>query len=308
MTAGMLIATAVFSAVLMLLSLGLLAAISRQDRIAERLRLACGGSGEGALPAGGLVRAAGVLIVLGEKVARSGLLSSRTLDEFRQTLRTSGFNGPNGLALFVAAKLIMAVGLPAVTLASTRLTGIDMPFGTTSLVALAVVGLLGPDYVVRAIRKRFLRRLERGLPDALDMMVICTEAGLSLEPALDRVCTEIRPAHPEVAEELLATTREMQISADRRRALQNMGARTGLEPLRRLGSTLIQSLQYGTPLSQALRTLSGELRHELLMRFEARAARLPALLTLPMILFILPCLFMVIGGPAVVQVMAVMGH
>ena len=94
----------------------------------------------------------------------------------------------------------------------------------------------------------------------------------------------------------------LEINADRRAALIGLGQRTGLENLRRLGGTLVQTMQYGTPLSQALRTLSAEMRQELLIRFEERAARLPVLLTLPMILFILPCVFLVVGGPAIVQV------
>jgi tight adherence protein C len=137
-------------------------------------------------------------------------------------------------------------------------------------------------------------------------MVICTEAGLGLEPAIDRVGREVGAAHPDVAEELMNTAREMRVNADRRATLMNMAARAGLPSLRRLAVTLIQTLQYGTPLSQALRALSSEMRQEALTRFEARAGRLPALLTVPMIVFILPCVFMVVGGPAIVHLMQVM--
>jgi tight adherence protein C len=95
----------------------------------------------------------------------------------------------------------------------------------------------------------------------------------------------------------------MRVNADRRVVLMNMGKRTGLVSLRRLGVTLVQTLQYGTPLSQALRTLSMEMRQESLTRFEARAGRLPVLLTVPMIVFVLPCVFLIVGGPAVVHIM-----
>ncbi len=138
------------------------------------------------------------------------------------------------------------------------------------------------------------------------MMVICTEAGLGLEPAIDRVGREIAAAHADVAEELLNAAREMRVNADRRLALMNMAARAQLPSLRRLSVTLVQTLQYGTPLSQALRALSTEMRQEALTRFEARAGRLPTLLTVPMIVFILPCVFMIVGGPAIVHVMQ--GH
>ena len=127
---------------------------------------------------------------------------------------------------------------------------------------------------------------------------------MGLEPAIDRVGREIGHAHQAVAEELLNVAREMRVNADRRAALMNMGTRTGLASLRRLGVTLVQTLQYGTPLSQALRTLSAEMRQEALTRFEARAGRLPALLTVPMIVFILPCVFLIVGGPAVVHVIS----
>ena len=177
-----------------------------------------------------------------------------------------------------------------------------------AMVAVAgIAGLLLPDQVVRLLHNRHLRSVERGLPDALDMMVICSEAGLGLEPSIERVGREIAIAHPAVSEELLNVAREMRVNADRRIALLNMSARTGLICLRRLGVTLVQTLEYGTPLSQALRTLSAELRQEALTRFETRAARLPVLMTVPMILFILPCVFLIVGGPAVVRVMALMG-
>ena len=100
----------------------------------------------------------------------------------------------------------------------------------------------------------------------------------------------------------------MKILSDRRQALVNMGERTGLDSMTRLGSTLAQSLKYGTPLTQALRTLSAEMRQMQLIRFEERAARIPVLLTIPMILFILPCIFLVVGGPAAVRVVQTMAQ
>jgi tight adherence protein C len=210
------------------------------------------------------------------------------------------------LAPFIGAKLLSLVGLPL--LAWLAVGRVGWPFAVRLLViaGAGLVGLLFPDYIVRMLYRRHLAAVERGLPDALDMMVICTEAGLGLEPAIDRVGREVGAAHPDVAEELLNTAREMRVNADRRATLMNMAARAGLPSLRRLAVTLIQTLQYGTPLSQALRALSSEMRQEALTRFEARAGRLPALLTVPMILFILPCVFMVVGGPAIVHLMQAM--
>ena len=246
--------------------------------------------------------------MLGRVLARSGLLPATTLSELEQTLIGAGFRQRNSLSLFIGAKLLMVLVLPmgaylllhGMALSTTkRMLGIGVA---------AIIGLLLPDMVVRRMRRAHLKSVELGLPDALDMLVICSEAGLGLEPGLERVAEEIFGAHPAVAAELRITSAELRIIADRRVALTNMGTRTGLVTLKRLGATLVQSLQYGTPLSQALRTLAAEMRYEMLMRFEAQAARLPVLLTVPMILFILPCIFIVVGGPAGLTVARTLIH
>jgi tight adherence protein C len=240
---------------------------------------------------------------LGEMITRGGLLSAKTLGELEATLHAAGFRGRNGLSLFIGAKLLLLTGLPMLAWLFLERTGWPPIRVMVAVMVAAIVGLLLPDQVVRVLNKRHLREVDRGLPDALDMMVICSEAGLGLEPAIERVGREIGIAHPAVAEELRNVAREMRVNADRRVALINMGKRTGLISLRRLGVTLVQTLEYGTPLSQALRTLSSEMRQEALNRFETRAARLPALMTVPMIVFILPCVFLIVAGPAVVHLM-----
>jgi tight adherence protein C len=240
---------------------------------------------------------------LGEVITRGGLLSAKTLGELEATLHAAGFRGRNGLSLFIGAKLLLLTGLPMLAWLFLERTGWPPIRVMVAVMVAAIVGLLLPDQVVRVLNKRHLREVDRGLPDALDMMVICSEAGLGLEPAIERVGREIGIAHPAVAEELRNVAREMRVNADRRVALINMGKRTGLISLRRLGVTLVQTLEYGTPLSQALRTLSSEMRQEALNRFETRAAPLPALMTVPMIVFILPCVFLIVAGPAVVHLM-----
>ena len=245
---------------------------------------------------------------VGEAITRGGLLSTSTLDELQMRLNMAGFRGRNALAAFIGAKLLALGGLPLLCSIAVSRTAWSPSLRFMAIAGAGVAGLLLPDYVVRTLHKRHLKAVERGLPDALDMLVICSEAGLGLEPAIERVGREIGHAHQDVAEELLNVAREMRVNADRRAALMNMGKRTGLASLQRLGVTLIQTLQYGTPLSQALRTLSAEMRQEALTRFEARAGRLPSLLTVPMIVFILPCVFLVVGGPAVVHVMQLMHH
>jgi tight adherence protein C len=243
---------------------------------------------------------------VGEAITRGGLLSASTLEDLQARLGAAGFRGRNSLAAFIGAKLLALVGLPLLAWILSARAGWPPSVRIPAIAGAGLAGLLLPDYVVRALHKRHLKAVEIGLPDALDMLVICSEAGLGLEPAIERVGREIGHAHHAVAEELLNVAREMRVNADRRAALMNMGTRTGLASLRRLGVTLVQTLQYGTPLSQALRTLSAEMRQEALTRFETRAGRLPALLTVPMIVFILPCVFLIVGGPAIVHVIQLM--
>jgi len=239
-----------------------------------------------------------LLAGLGALLSRSGLLPAATLDELERTLVSAGMRQRNALGLFIGGKLVLFLLLPLITYGLLRNTAISPVLQIMCIGFCAIVGLLLPDFIVRNRRAAYLVAVGRGLPDALDMLVICSEAGLGPEVGFERMASEIEPAHPAIAAEMKLTSGELRILADRRSALTNMGTRTGLDTLKRLGGTLIQTLQYGTPLSQALRTLSAEMRYEMLMRFEAQAARLPVLLTLPMILFILPCIFIVVGGAA----------
>ena len=242
--------------------------------------------------------------VVGGLLARSGLLSTKTLADLQQTLNSAGLRGQAGLSMFVGAKLLLLPGLPTVTLFLMMQLDWWPTYWNALLAGSAILGLLLPDIIIKQSRRSYLKALDKGMADALDMLVICTEAGLGLESSFERVGTEIALGHPVVAKEMMLTVQEMQINSDRRAALLSMGERTGLVTLKRLGSTLVQTMQYGTPLSNALRTLSVEMRAETLMRFEEKAARLPVLLTMPMVLFILPCIFLVVGAPAIIQVIA----
>jgi tight adherence protein C len=238
---------------------------------------------------------------VGQAVLASGIVKGETLAELQRTVIAAGFRGTRPVAVFIGAKVMLMVALPVLMLPLSAGFG---PMGRNLLVAgAAVAGLVLPDMILRRMREAHARQVERGLADALDLMVICAESGLPLEAAIERVAIEMVEANRALAAEFANVGTELRILSDRRQALQNMGDRTGLDSLRRLGGTLAQTLQYGTPLSQALRTLSAEQRHETLMRFEARAARLPALLTLPTIAFILPCIFLIVGGPAVLRVL-----
>ncbi len=164
-----------------------------------------------------------------------------------------------------------------------------------------IFGYLLPGLIVKNQGDKREQALRKALPDGLDLLVICAEAGLSLDAALARVAREIAPSTPELAEEIALTAAELSFLPDRRKALQNLTLRAPMPEVSGLVNTLIQTERYGTPLTRSLRVLAAEFRNERLMRAEAKAARLPATLTLPLILFILPPLFIVLIGPAIIQ-------
>lgn len=288
---------------LMLMALLLMRISAREQKVRERIVAIQRSTGVDQVMArrsvGGSV--VGVIGRLGNWLVSSRALSPKTVTELEATLKTSGFRGDRALGVFIGSKVLSLVGLPLVVYLLRDQLPFEENLQLLVIAAAAILGLLLPEMIIKRLRKGYVAKLERGLPDALDMMIICAEAGLGLETAIDRVAEEIVGAHPEVANEFALTSTELKILAERKTALMNMGERTGLEELKRFGSTLVQTLQYGTPLVQALRTLANEMRQEQLIRFEERAARLPVLLTVPMIVFILPTLFLVVAGPAAIR-------
>ena len=300
------------TASLLLVTATMLVAMTRREaRFHARVRMVQASVGLAAPEAPAAASGQGALrlvALIGTTIARSGLLSTRTITELEQTLLAAGFRGGNGLGLFVGSKLLLLGCAPLVAIPLVSALPLPPLLRNVLMFGSAAAGLLAPDIIVRRMRANYLRELERGLPDALDMLVICAEAGLGLEAAISRVGAEIRAANRAVAAEFAETASELRITSDMHAALLNLGQRTGLDSLKRLGAVLTQSIRYGTPLTRALRTIGGEMREEMLIRFEARAARLPVLLTVPMILFILPCVFMIVGGPAMLQVIRAFHH
>ena len=155
-----------------------------------------------------------------------------------------------------------------------------------------------PDMFLKNKIQKRTAAIRKGLPDALDLLVICAEAGLTVDAAFNRVARELGKAYPELGDEFALTAIELGFLTDRRSAFQNLAMRIDLESVRGVVTTMIQTEKYGTPLASALRVLSAEFRNERMMRAEEKAARLPAIMTVPLILFILPVLFIVILGPA----------
>jgi tight adherence protein C len=207
------------------------------------------------------------------------------------------------LAFFIiAARFIMPLVLGS---AAVIVIYVIQMFPTWSWLRqyMTVAGILvgsykAPDlWLSNKIKKRS-HLVRKGLPDALDLLVICAEAGLTVDAAFGRVARELGKAYPELGDEFGLTAIELGFLNERRQAFENLSTRVDLEAVRGVVTTMIQTEKYGTPLASALRVLSAEFRNERMMRAEEKAARLPAIMTVPLIMFILPCLFIVILGPA----------
>jgi tight adherence protein C len=167
-----------------------------------------------------------------------------------------------------------------------------------TLAAITVGSYKAPDLWLKNKVTKRSHAIRKGLPDALDLLVICAEAGLTVDAAFNRVAKELGKAYPELGDEFGLTAIELGFLNERRQAFENLANRVDLEAVRGVVTTMIQTEKYGTPLASALRVLSAEFRHARMMRAEEKAARLPAIMTVPLILFILPTLFIVILGPA----------
>ena len=163
---------------------------------------------------------------------------------------------------------------------------------------MVILGYKGPDIWIKNLMNKRTKEIRKGLPDALDLLVICAEAGLTVDAAFARVARELGRAYPELGDEFALTAIELSFLTERRLAFENLAYRVNLESVKGVVTTMIQTERYGTPLASALRVLSAEFRNERMMRAEEKAARLPAIMTIPLILFILPTLFVVILGPA----------
>jgi tight adherence protein C len=238
----------------------------------------------------------------GTRMRRSPWLYSAKL---KKDLVRAGLRAKEAPALFILFKLGLPVLLYIVGFLLTGVLGVGGGKPLIKLLVLIVLPLcafmLPGMWLKNTIQKRETN-LRKALPDAFDLLVICAEAGLGLDAALDRVSKEIVQSQPVLAEEIGITAVELSFLPDRRMALNGLAERVQLPSVRALTNTLVQSERYGTPLAQALRVLSSELREERMMKAEEKAAKLPATLTVPMILFILPTLFIVLMGPAIMQV------
>jgi tight adherence protein C len=241
-----------------------------------------------------------------EAVTRLNLLRSRHAAEARQMLVRAGIRSQDAMVGYLFAQISLPFLFGIVMLADIHLLHL-MPlppqFGFLPAMAAVVFGFYAPKIYLRNAAGKRTKQLQLALPDGLDLMVICAEAGLSLDATLVRVSRELGVTWPELAEEFGITAAELTFLPERRMAFDNLNMRTDSEGIRGVVNTLQQTAKFGTPLAQSLRVLAAEMRTARMTRAEEKAARLPALMTVPMILFILPTLFIVLLGPAAINVM-----
>jgi tight adherence protein C len=239
---------------------------------------------------------------LGEMLRSSAIISGKEIAVLQNTLRAAGLDPRRAVPVFLGIKTVLLGALPLA--AGVLALAMDFDSMNTGKMALGglVVAVLGPNWVIGKLRGPFQNRLRRGLPDALDLLVVAAEAGLGLETAVDRVAREMEGSNRAIAMELNQLVQELRILPDRRMALERMAQRNEVDGLKRLGATLSQTLRYGTPLAQALRVLASDMREERMLRIEEKAIRLPALLLGPLILFILPSLFIALIGPSIIEI------
>lgn len=233
---------------------------------------------------------------------RKALVDENTVNR----LKTAGYRSQNALNTFLFARFCLPFLFLTAAVVYIFVLGnfAERPFMIRTLFAIGFgyLGFYAPNiFIANAVSKR-QHSIRRAWPDALDLLLICVESGVSMELAMRRVADEIAAQSPPLAEELVLTTAELSFLPDRRVALENLGLRTGLEEVKSVMQALIQADRYGTPIAQALRVLAQESRDQRMTAAEKKAAALPPKLTVPMILFFLPVLVAVILGPAGIQV------
>ncbi|MCW5696037.1 MAG: type II secretion system F family protein [Bauldia sp.] len=233
---------------------------------------------------------------------RKALADENTINR----LRMAGFRGQSPLFIFLLLRLVLPLVLFGFGVIYLFVLGdFQQPliFKVAVAILIGYVGFYAPNlYVSNRVQKR-QQSIKRAWPDAIDLLLICVESGMSAEAAFRKVAEEIGIQSSELAEELMLTTAELSYLPDRRQAYENLAQRTGLEGVRAVMTALIQAERYGTPLGHALRVMAQENRDIRMNEAEKKAAALPPKLTVPMILFFLPVLFGVILGPAVIELM-----
>jgi tight adherence protein C len=212
----------------------------------------------------------------------------------------AGFESPQAPAIFALIRLVSALGLPGLAFA------LGPKDSTTMLIVSGGIGIAlglgGPSAVLSRLQRRRQDRIRKSIPDSLDLLLVCVEAGVSLDAAILRVGREMLALHPELSNEFLTMNRRMNAGMRREEALHGLFERTGVEELRALGSNMIQSERWGTSIAKVLRVYSEALRRKRRQAAEKKAAVAATKMIFPLAMFILPALFAIIGGPMAIAI------
>lgn len=230
------------------------------------------------------------------------VLQESQVQQVQQKLAQAGYRNKEMAVFVIFARMVLPIALGFVGVVALYWAEMFPEWSSfkrfIAFAALVIAGYKGPEVFLANKATKRADAIRKGLPDALDLLVICAEAGLTVDAAFNRVAKELGRAYPELGDEFTLTAIELSFLTERRQAFENFAYRVDLDAIRGVVTTMIQTERYGTPLASALRVLSAEFRNERMMRAEEKAARLPAIMTVPLILFILPVLFIVILGPA----------
>ncbi|SAL30498.1 type II secretion system protein [Caballeronia turbans] len=254
----------------------------------------------------------GTVARLTQRLARLGdrlpLFDAKYRAKLRTQMVRSGYRSQSAVSVLLAIKFV--VGLICAAFAVMLGSHIPVVGGYPAvrgimMLLVFVVGMILPEYVIAFFAARRRKAMASCLPDALDLLVICTNAGNSLGVSIRRVADELKSICPPLSGEFSLTADELKLSGDSTRALQALADRIDLPSIRALISTLTQSMRYGTPITQALRTLSHTERLAHIVSLEEKAAKLAPKMAVPMMIFILPAVMLIAAGPAVIQLMSV---
>jgi tight adherence protein C len=229
--------------------------------------------------------------------------STKDMNRLQKRLMRAGIRGPSALKVLYGAKAALLALLPAIAFVLTLRFDIEGGNRVAAIGAAAAAGFLGPNKVLEALVRRRQKRLRKGLPNALDLMVVCVESGLGLDQAMMQVSKELYAAHPEISHEFALVNLELRHGKRRAEALHNLAERAGVEDLKKLAGVLIQADRFGTSIAQSLRNHSEYMRTSARQEAETRAAKIGIKLVFPIFFCILPALFVVTVGPVIVRIM-----
>jgi tight adherence protein C len=286
------------------------AAVTIKDPMAKRVKslearrdeLKAGIISSGSKKRASLVRKTETTDKVKDRLGRMNVLEQSQIQTVQQKLAWAGYRNKELAVIIIGLRMVLPILLGAAGFLMIYVIEYFPDWGPMTRLAatsaLLFVGYKGPEIYLSNKASKRTKEIQKGLPDALDLLVICAEAGLTVDAAFNRVAKELGRAYPELGDEFALTAIELSFLSERRQAFGNLAYRVNLEAVKGVVTTMVQTERYGTPLASALRVLSAEFRNERMMRAEEKAARLPAIMTIPLILFILPVLFIVILGPA----------